>query len=345
VKIPKPLWLHVAVTAAVGCSDTTMSRSQDARLESGTVARVDNEIIRDREVLLVARGQGKSLHEARDALVHDALFAAASRVDTPDEASRAETSVLARSALHNLAQDARETPVSSAELANWEQARFLDVDRPPGFRVVHLVVLVDSKLPVSTLREARSHIHALRERTIEVAAEKRTTAPPARTGEDIFMERPEIPEDPLASAIREIATGTTQGELDVRYESLGVISADGRFLNYARSPWERLHESFAAAASRLERRGDVSPVVETELESDAKTLRGLHVIALLERTPPLALDASARRNLLLPEILEARSLRARKSLLERLAKERGVVIQRNADALLESVNVKSPPPR
>ncbi|MBM4377120.1 MAG: hypothetical protein FJ095_18720 [Deltaproteobacteria bacterium] len=332
-----PRWLVGFVSVALGCRETPVTRDLDAKLESGVVAQIDSEIIRTREVSLVMREKPTSPSAARDALVHDSLFAAWARADFPEEAKHAEAAALSRALLHELTRQARESPISPDEFADWEQARFLDVDRPEGFRVVHAVALVDAKLPGSKLKEVRAYVSMLRERIGALAAAQRATKPPLRNGEDVFLERTEIPEDLIAAAVRDLVTGMSHGELDVRYEALGAISSDGRFLNYARSPWERLHETFAAAAGRLETRGDVSQLVETDLESDGKALRGLHVIVLLERTPAMRLPDDARRALLLPSILEARVLRARKNLLESLAKQETVVVERNADALLESV--------
>lgn len=333
--------LAVALLIA-SCDDAAQRATEHAALAKGVAAEVGTEVIDVAAIELVARDTGKSPAQAREALIHDAVFASAARADEPEDLRRAETTALARAMMHALTREAREKPIEADELENWRMARFLDVDRPEGFRVIHIVVLVDAAAPAALARAARSHATDIRERVAALVAAKAGTSPPTRTGEDIFLERTDIPEDPIATAVRDLAQSMTRDDLETRYESLGVVSEDGRLLNYARSPWDRLHPAFSRASAQLARRGDVSPVVETELEVNGKSVRGLHVIALLERTPPKRSTPPEQLRALTPIIHDARTQKARKNLLETLAVQRRVVLERSASSRLEELDIGAP---
>ncbi|MBM4360652.1 MAG: hypothetical protein FJ096_21300 [Deltaproteobacteria bacterium] len=311
--------------------------SASVKLGHGIAATVGDEVVAARQVVAIANARGLRSVDAREAAIHDALFAAAARAEGLADTTHAETRTLARALLAGLTAEAREAPLDDAELENWTMARFIDVDRPPGFRVVHVVVLIDARVSAEARLAALEHAERVRSTIAPIVQEAARRPAPKREGEDVFLDRPGIPEDPVASALREAVAAMNHGDLETRYESLGVVSEDGRHIDYARSPWERVLEAFSRAASKLRERGDVSPVVETELESNGKALRGFHVIALLERTSELRMADADRRRFLTPVIQDARANSARKRLLESLRSRTRVTVERNANALLEAL--------
>jgi hypothetical protein len=338
--MPRPAgWWALGLALVLACEGSnSVGPTLASSLAPGVVAVVGDEAIDARQVSLIAAARGLTTRGAREAAIHDALFAAASRADGSDRLELAETRVLSRALLAELTREATRAPIDGAELENWTMARFIDVDRPPGFRVVHAVVLVDAALGEDARRAARDHAERLRTQVAPLVREASSLPAPIRHGEDVFLERSDLPEDPLATRFREAYNAFDHREFDTRFEALGVVSEDGRYVDYARSPWDRVSEDFSRAAARLDKRGDLSPVVETELEANGKTLRGYHVIALLERTEARRLSEAERREYLTPIVHDARAQSARKKLLEELRSRTKVTLARNATSLLEALN-------
>jgi len=327
----------------LSCERGTGSPAALEELPEDIVATVGEEAISARQVVAVASARELPPAAARDALVRDALFAELARADANDEAVNTSSRVLARAMLHRLSKDSAEKPIDATELRNWSMARFIDVDRPHGFRVVHAVVLVPSTASPEVLSAAKAHAALIRSTAEPMVREAAGTPPPARSGRDVFLERPEIEEDRISLRFRTAVETLGHGDLNVRFESLGVISEDGRSLHYGKSPWDRMNESFAHAAAQLRTRGDLSPIVETSLEADGKTLRGYHIIALLEQTPPHRLEPAERVAFLRPEILESRARDAQAQLLDNARQRARIQVERNAPALLESLALPTSP--
>lgn len=314
------------------------SDGTSTRLSGGMVARVGSAEIAAGEVAAVATARHLDSVAARRATVRDALFAEAAVADAEVPVFDVEARVLARAMLDALSRDARSEPIDEDEFNNWTLARFIDVDRPEGFRVVHAVILIDADVSEPTQRAAREHAEGLRSKLLTPAASAAAKPAPVRLGRDVFLSRPGLVEDPIAETFRETVNEWKHDKFETRYESLGVISADGRYLDYARSPWDRLLPDFARAAARLQRRGDVSPVVETEIElENAKRMRGYHVIVLLERTPAFKLSPDEARAVLRPEIHQSRARLAKLRLLETLRGQTNIVLERNVDAQLAAM--------
>lgn len=334
-----------AVVLILGaCHSAERGVSTESReFAPGVAAVVGSDPITIREIADVAASGKRSLTEARDAVLRDALFAAHAQEEAPEEVTSATTRVLARAMLHRFAADARAKPIDDTELENWKQARFVDVDRPPGWRVVHGVVVVPGSSAPEEIAAARlyaAHLRATVEPIVRAAA---ATPPVPRVGRDVFLDHPDMPEDRVAERFRVAMAALEHGSLDTRFEALGVVSADGRCINYGKSPWDRLLDEFTTAASALLARGDVSPVVETKFESSGKLLLGFHVIALLERTPEHRLDRAGVLAALLPEIHDSRAREAHAEFIERAARRAKVAIERNAGALLEALAFEEKP--
>jgi peptidyl-prolyl cis-trans isomerase C len=329
----------------VACSDGQPAQEavRHATLEHGIVATVGDLSVDAALVGRIAVARQLPLDQARDAAIVDALFAAGAREELPNELSSADNRVLSRALLHHIWLDVQDEPVADLELANWTMLGFVELDRPPGWRVVHAVVLVAADKPEAERDRARAHAEEIRKLVAPMVRAAAAAPAPKREGDDVFMHRPGLLEDPITTRFRAAIEQMDHLKLETRFESLGVISEDGRYIDHLKSPWERLLEDFAKAAARLRERGDVSPVVATEFESAGqKRLVGYHVIALLERTPELRLPRHERLARLLPDILRARAREAKTELLTKLRAAGRVEIARNAASLLEGVSIGPP---
>jgi hypothetical protein len=102
--------------------------------------------------------------------------------------------------------------------------------------------------------------------------------------------------------------------LSVRVESLPPVTEDGRAVDPDRpppggAPVQMLDAQFAAAAHRLERAGQVSPVIRTSF--------GYHVLYLVRVIEPRVSSLDERRRTLYDEIMTQRASELQKAVLER----------------------------
>jgi hypothetical protein len=124
--------------------------------------------------------------------------------------------------------------------------------------------------------------------------------------------------------------------LNVRVESLPPVTQDGRAVDPDRPPpagpsVQLLDTQFAAAAHRLERVGQLSPVVHKPF--------GYHVMYLVRRIEPKMSSLEERRRSLHDEIMAQRASELSKALL---ARERGAAApeqERSALRWMEGVTV------
>jgi peptidyl-prolyl cis-trans isomerase C len=323
-------------------SKPTLDAPQRAQLVAGVVASVGDQEIRDRSVAAIAKSRGWSLERARDAAIADALFAAEAREAMPDEVRAAEQRVLSRALLHHIWRDANSAPVSDDELEHWTMRGFVEFDRPPGWRVVHAVVLVPADAAQAEQERARAHAEEIRRSAAPIVREAALVPPLVRKGDDAFIERSDAPQDEISERFRKLVTQMDHGKLDTRFESLGVISDDGRHVDLTKSPYDRIVIEFSRAAAMLRERGELSPVVETQFEtSDGQKLRGFHVIALLERTEEKRMAREARLAALSHDILMARARRAHRELVTELRRRARIEIARNAEALMADLRIEA----
>jgi peptidyl-prolyl cis-trans isomerase C len=293
------------------------------------VARVGGQPIRADDVARIAAAQGVDVVRARDIAVHDALLAreAAARglTESPD-ARLSWDGELARRVLRRVIEEARVLPPTPAELDAAAARRWLEVDRPEGFRTVHAVVRYEAKDDDAKKARARAVAEAIRAAALPVSERAATLPliegapqPTARTA-------PGADPDPLSGAFRLAVSAVPADGFQVVAEPLPAVSATGRLL----APGDgRLDPDFSRAAAALPARGALSPIVETAF--------GLHVILLLERTPALVLEGEARVARLRDEIVNERARAGEKRLLGGLRERSSVVPE--ASGLLGLVGV------
>jgi peptidyl-prolyl cis-trans isomerase C len=212
----------------------------------------------------------------------------------------------ARVLLDTLRSDvAREHPVTDSELEAMAAERWWEFDRPRMVRVIHAVVRSEAE---------------------DAAAQA------------------------LASQIRDAVLGSTSpaefkkaaeqvpaGSSPVRIELLPPIAEDGRSVELsdpppAGAPVVNMAREFAVAANRLEKQGEVSPVVRSPF--------GYHVIQLIEIVPAHVLAPAERRTRLGAEVVSERARKQTEELLERLRRELAPVQSRAAVAAMENVRAE-----
>ena len=285
-------------------------------LPVGVVARVGDQDITAGEVARIARAQHLPPAEARDIAVRDTLLArgaSARGLGASDPAARSWEGELARRLLRRTLAEARATKPTEAELAEATARRWLEIDRPEGFRTVHAVVRFAATDDEATKHRARALAEVVHGVALTVAAQ--AAALPLAEGGPTPGPRiaPSDDPDPLSAAFRKAVAAVPPDGLQVQIEPLPAVTAAGRLL----VPGEQyLDPDFARAAAALPTRGALSPVVVSAY--------GAHVILLLEHTPALVLEGEARVAKVSDDIVEERARAAEKLLLSGL-RSRGSV--------------------
>jgi peptidyl-prolyl cis-trans isomerase C len=299
-------------------------------LPPGVVARVGAVEISAERVARVAAAQRVSAAEAQALAVSDAVLAGEAAARGLDRAPAVEQEIvaeLARRMSRRLLADARATPPTDEELREASARKWLEVDRPEGFRTVHAVVRHDATRDGEAGKaRARAVAEAILAAVQPIAAQAADLplieGAPLPTSRQLPAEDP----DPLSGAFRRAAATVPSGGLEVTIEPLAPTAADGRTLVAAGGQFDL---DFAAAAARLPARGALSPVVQSAF--------GFHVVLLLERTPALVLSPEARVARLRDDIVNERARAAEKRLLATL--KSGGSAAPEAPGLLDLVRV------
>jgi hypothetical protein len=251
----------------------------------------------------IVRERGVSFEQALELGSEDALLARHLSESAPTVARWIERVVLARELLGALVEEAKAGgPPTDAEVQALSTARFWELDRPRMVRVVHAVVMSSDENMVA---------RALAERIAEATAS-------AATAEDF----------------QSAASAVPAGNFTVRVESLPPVAVDGRAVDPekpppAGPPVQQFDVEFAAAAQRLERPGQQSPVVRSAF--------GYHVIYLIASIEPLRPSLDERRALLHDEIMSQRASALSKALLEKARSELAPEQARSALSAMQSV--------
>jgi peptidyl-prolyl cis-trans isomerase C len=297
------------------------------------LARVGGKDVTADAVARIARAQGVDAAHALDIAVRDTLLAAGAEargLAGTSDVKLAREGDLARRTLRRVLAEARATPPTEAELRDAAERKWLDVDRPEGFRTVHAAVRFASGDDDAKRARARALAEAIRAAARPVV-ERAGELPLAQGVPAQSLRMPVLPKedpDPLSAAFRQMvpAVASRDPGLQVVIEPLPPVAASGRLLV---SGDERLDEAFARAAAALPERGALSPVVESS--------HGAHVILLLERTPAVVLQGPARLARLRDDIVNERARAAQKQLLAGLKAQSS--IEPDAVALLGLVAV------
>jgi peptidyl-prolyl cis-trans isomerase C len=297
----------LALAATCGCGEAAgPPAAAISALPSGTLARVQSELVSATSVARVAERQGVAPREALSRLLSDALLASEARaVAAPGIVPTIERAAASRALLEKIAADAVAAgPATQAEIDALVSERWTELDRPDGVRTTHAVVL-----NTDAGRDARARVVA---GAVLAAAKDATSA-------DDFEKR---------------AKSVAADGFEIRVEALPPVTADGRaferkdqsFLPYPGT----FDEDFSRAAIQLKHPGELSPIV--------KSAFGYHVIRLVERIPGLRVPKAELQTALETEVRTRRAARARLELLTKLRAGSVVQIDRAVDDLTASVH-------
>lgn len=265
----------------------------DVRIPRELVSRIERTLgVRPEQALALA---------SEDALLAHEL----ARTDAARARSLA-TLAQARALLEALRDDvAREEPVQDSEVEAVARERWWEFDRPRMVRVIHAVVRTESE---------DSGAEALASQIREA-----------------------VLGSPSPAEFKKAAEQVPAGGSSVRIESLPPMTADGRSVELADPPPQgrpvvSMAREFAEAASRLEKKGEVSPVVRSPF--------GYHVIQLIDVVPEDVLPPAERRARIEAEVIVERARRKTEELLDRLRRELAPEQSRAAVAAMEKVSAE-----
>lgn len=288
------------VALSLACADRGAGERQREAARAAAELRVDQRVIAG-----LASARGLPPERALALVTEDALLANELSRTLPTLARWIERVAMARAMLGALGEEAKAAgPPSDEEILDLSRRRFWELDRPRMAQVAHAVVLSSNES-----EEAR----ALAERIAEAASSAQSAAD--------FQEK--------ARAVR--------GEgLSVRVESLPPVTEDGRAVDPDRPPpvgppVQLLDTQFSAAANRLERVGQLSPIVRTPF--------GYHVLYLVRTIEPRMPSLEERRRSLHDEIMTERASALQKTLLERERQAAAPEQERSALSWMEGLTV------
>lgn len=326
-----PVFLAAIAACSSGDAPPGGSSAQAGPLAPSVAARVGSLEIPAETVARVAAAQAIPLDRARDLAVRDALFASEARAQNllDDPLGRAALrGALARVLLREIyAAAERRGPITDAELREATERRWLELDRPAAARTIHAVVRTSAKDNAARRAKALEFAEALRAVVAPLSTSAEASLAPPSSSVDASAAL--VPDDPLIDRFKSLIASVPRDGFDVVTEALPPVAADGRVLDPSGFTFA---PEFATAAAALPARGAVSPPVTSSF--------GVHVILLLERTPPRATPAAERRKLVWRDVVSQRARAAQRSLLEQLHRESS--IDPTADASLALVPIGAP---
>ncbi len=327
--------LCLGLPSVVGCDGGEPVGPTTRALPAGVVARVGELDIAAQTVAAIASEQNVSLPQARDRAVYDALLACGARADLPPRVvADGEARVLARALLRTLWAEARQKPITDAELAEATERHWTELDRPIGYRAVHAVALADAKASDEQHQQARALAARIRDAVEPTAALARAEPAPARSEEQMFTHGAG-PSDSAAQAFTAAAKAVPVDGQRVRAEVLHPLASNGQPIERGTQRGSGIYDAdFTAAVVRLGARGDLSNVVKSSF--------GYHVVMLLEKTPAKRASRQECLALTRDEILRLRARRLRDDVLTSMSRARPVDVTTNADALMAQVRVSEP---
>jgi hypothetical protein len=290
------LWL-----APSGCGKAARDvAASHAAIGGDVVARVGDVDLPASLVGGVASDRRITPSEALGLLIDDAVAASVARAqgfDRVPEVQFATTMARARATVDRIKADAWRSPPTDAEIADLSEERWLDVDAPETFAVVHAVARRPSPPDPHVEQAAKAVAQAIA--ASEVGA----------VDADDFQTR---------------ARAVPHEGVELVVQPLDPFTADGRVA--VPGAGGHIDRQFAAAAATLTTPGAMTGVVETEV--------GWHVIRLVEKHPARLVPKDERRKMFTEEIRARRAHDAVEAVQTRSRAREGVTMANGLDDLL-----------
>ena len=301
-----------AACAISACSAPSESPTPPApatsTLPEGIVATVGSLPIRAETVAAVARAQRITPKEALEREIQDAIGAQGALymgLDQHPLAQAALRGTLGRAVLEALKNEAGQAELDDTEIAEATAHRFVELDRPEAFRVIHAVVRLPEKADESMKARAKAVAEHIADRVATAETE---------------------------TDFQTLAESVDKNGLEIIVQTLKPVAADGRVVDVEHpTDGEVYAVPFARAAARLGHPGQKSGIVVTEF--------GFHVMMLLERTPARTVPLAERKERVRGDIVTERAGRLQRELLQRIKSTVATSIERSADNLLVKIDV------
>lgn len=318
--------LAMAAAVAVSCESAPPAPARGA-LEGDLVARVGEERIGAQTVRRIAAAQSVSTDEAMRLAVVDGLFAAEAREHAaPWARDRAESRVLARLLLAELAREVRAQGAPTDTEVEAKTAKYwVRVARPASVVVGNAVVLV----PEGSADDVWAKAERVAKRIVEAA---RPAAKQLSQGQGTYDFDTGAVGDPtggLGEFLRVSSEVDAEG-LKVVPQPTPPFAADNLTVTKAKEERQPFDETFVAAAIKL---------APGELVGPVRTKFGLHVIVGVLQIPSEQLDLETRRQRFADEIYSDRVRRLTEGLLADLRSRHTVEVERSSDASLSEIQV------
>lgn len=251
-----------------------------ASLGGVVVARVGDVSIDRALVLAVARAKKISAADAVSAVINDALLAHAAKKQGAENGSAVQlrtASALSRAMLAKLREQTLAAPFTDEELAAVVSNSWLSVEHPELRRVVHALVKKDVPNARTVASDLRTAVLAVKD-------------PNPAKNEAAFVETAKSFKVPSGPAVHVEPLRIAE---DGRLAEPGIVGA--------------VEEPFTKGAFAIGEVLGTSDLVETTY--------GVHVIRLLEKTPPLSLPREQKIEKLRAELIANRVAPAQEQLL------------------------------
>lgn len=306
------LSLGVACTAERAGLSTASGSGEE--LLPNVVARVGGDTVEADFVVKAMKSRRGSADDVVRSLVREAVLAQHAKRSNPSRADYLARAALARRASELALAEARnQGEPTEAEVKEFTDRHWTELDRPKMSRASHALFTVDEKTNLSTAQAAARGLRAW------------------------LVERQKEGKLETAEQFRALASEFAAGTLKAKVEALQPVTEDGR-VAVPGSPQKPGAErvsyviAFAQAANALENVGDLSPPVETRF--------GVHVLYLEERFAPEHVPYPRRAQILLPEIIDQRAAKLQAAVLAAERKGTTIVVERAAIELMGLVSVQ-----
>lgn len=299
------------VVGAVSCSEpvSPVDEAPAVALEKGVVATVGTDVVTVEQLNKLCEVTGDTPRVAANKLIYDALFAQAALQanykNRPDIVVQYRA-LLSRVVLDELKQRSENEPISDDEVQQYTKRHWMEMERPVSRQTVHAVVVVEPTADTDIQARAESVAQDIAEAVAGITEGK---------------------------AFISVAKKVNAQGLKVIVESLPPVTRDGRVVDLSVRGTDEPQRFDAAFVKHV-----FSLVSEKQQTKPFRSPFGIHVVLYEKQLEPVELSFEQRKRMLTPEIQAHRVRAMLDALLAQLRQKNAVVVQRNADAILDLLN-------